>query len=125
MMTATEIELKRRPDVSSLATQAKAHLAMAELPGLVKALGKQQGGIYRTLTEQTHVLNNILKTDVNQRDWTERLHGRMDALAIEGRVTNVLLAELVAVHKSIVQEDIATSSMAIRNDAYDRVMNGE
>lgn len=118
-------DTRRRDDISTPAIQAKAMIAMAEIPDLFKTLGKQQGAIYRAINEQTAVLKDVLQTDINQRDWTERLHDRVDALAIEGRVTNVLLAELVAIHKSVVIEDTTKSSEAIRGDAYNRVLNGE
>lgn len=124
MNTTTNIQTKRREDVAPPATQARAQMAMAEIPELFKTLGKQQGAIFRAINEQTAVIKDQLKMNTNQRDWTERLHDRIDALAIEGRVTNMLLAELVAVHKSIVKEDITESSEAIRGDAYTRVMNG-
>lgn len=125
MNTPTNIQTKRREEVATPATQARAQMAMAEIPELFKTLGKQQASIYRAINEQTAVIKDQLTTTINQRDWTERLHDRVGALAVEGRVTNVLLAELVALHKSIVKEDITESSEAIRSDAYDRVLNGE
>lgn len=126
MQPVTNIQTKsRHRGEPSLSTEARNKLVIAELPELFKTFGKQNAAVHRAIKEQTAILQNQLTIQVNQRDWTERLHERMDAMTIESRVTNVLLAELVAVHKSVVSENIELSREAIRNDAYNRVLNGE
>lgn len=114
----------RREAVASTANQMKSQTVLADLPELFKTLGKQQRAVYHAINEQTGVLKNQLSTNINERDWIARLHDRVDTVAIEGRVTNVLLAELVSIHKSITT-DTPQDSEAIRADAYNRVLNGE
>lgn len=126
MNPATDINTKRQQssEKGSAAMQLRSQMIVAELPDLFKKLGKQNQAVFTAIKEQTAVVENQLKTEINQRDWTERLHGRLDALAIEGRVTNMLLAELVAAHKTMAGT-IEHSSEHIRSQAYNRALNGE
>lgn len=126
MQPVIDIQTKsKRRGESSMAAEARNALAIAELPEMFKTFGKQNAAVHRAIKEQTAILQNQLTIQVNQRDWTERLHERMDAIAIESRVTNVLLAQLVAIHKSVVVENIDSRQEDIRSDAYHRVLNGE
>lgn len=118
------IHTPRREGATSTANHVKSQMVLADLPELFKTLGKQQRAVHQAINEQTGILKNQLTTHINERDWVARLHDRVDAVAIEGRVTNVLLAELVSIHKSITN-DTQQDSEAIRADAYNRVLNGE
>lgn len=98
---------------------------MSAMPALFEALKKQNTAIYKAIKDQNKLLEKQLTTEENNRDWTERVHERMDALAVETRVTNYLLSELVAVHKSMITSSVESEREHIRGDAYRRILNGE
>lgn len=98
---------------------------LADMPVLFDTLKKQNTGIYKLLKEQNEMIGKKLATDQSNHDWTERVQDRIDALAVETRVTNYLLAELVAVHKSMLTANIDAERDVIRNEAYNRILNGE
>jgi len=98
-------------------------------------IARQMPGILRGLHEEIKTVTDIVASseakqskqlDVAKQQalWTERLHDRMDALIAETRVTNLLLAELVALQQSVISEPVDALCEDIRHEAYVRVSNG-
>ncbi|WP_078598659.1 hypothetical protein [Evansella clarkii] len=92
-----------------------------EVSVLIKGIQKQVS----LAKEQVASSQKQLEASKAQLQWLELIHDRLDTVATESRVTNMLLAELVALHQSIVKDDTNEARDAIRNDAYHRVRNGE
>lgn len=65
------------------------------------------------------------KVQTAQLHLLERVHDRLEAIAVESRVTNMLLSELVAIHQSVITEDTDQARESIREEVYHRVLNAE
>lgn len=96
-----------------------------QLPTYFKAVYKQMNHLQQMAKEQLSVSKKHAAVSENELEWTKLLHDRMDSLLVESRVTNMLLAELIALQRLIIPEDTDEMREAIRNDAYNKVLNGE
>ena len=96
-----------------------------EWPVLFKSLQKQVAHMQQMVKDQTIAVRKQAQTSDTQLQWLERIHDRMDAVAVESRVTNVLLSELVALHQTVITEDTDEVREAVRHEAYRRVRNAE
>lgn len=87
-----------------------------------KSLGLEFQSINKSLDDLIQITGSSTTMD-------ERIHDRLEAIALEQRTTNILLAKLVALHESVVVErngaQIQNKSEGIRMDAYGRVLRGE
>lgn len=92
---------------------------------LFKSLQKQMAQMQQMVKEQTIASRKQVQASDTQLQYLERIHDRMDAVAVESRVTNVLLSELVALHQTVITENTDEVREAVRNDAYRRVRNAE
>lgn len=110
-------QLKRR--MSPAPSQA------GELSLSLKGLQKQMTQVQQLLKEQTIATRKQLQSSDAQRHWLERIHDRLDAATVESRVTNLLLAELVAIHQTVINDDTDEVREAVREEAYRRVRNAE
>lgn len=103
--------------------------AVAQIPQALETLSKQMASVNRMLkqhAEASRVRKEQADADAQyEAGWAERLHDRVDALLVEQRVTNVLLAELVATQKEIIRDDVTFEADQLRARAYRRVRNGE
>lgn len=103
--------------------------AVAQIPQALETLSKQMASVQRMLKQ--HAEASRLRKERSDADamheagWAERLHDRVDALLVEQRVTNMLLAELVATQKEIIRDDVTYEADQLRTRAYRRVRNGE
>lgn len=75
--------------------------------------------------EQVVANRKQAQTSEAQIHLLERIHDRLDAVAVESRVTNILLAELVAIHQTVITDDTDAVREAVREEAYRRVRNAE
>lgn len=103
----------------------QAQQAMNELPQYIRMLNKQMAVLQNIAKEQLSVAKKQAATEQCRVEWMERLHDRMDSLIVESRVTNMLLSELIALQRLVLPEDTDESREAIRNDVYNRILNGE
>lgn len=103
----------------------QAQQVMNELPQCIRMLNKQMAVLQNIAKEQLSIAEKQATTEQRHVEWTERLYDRMDSLIVESRVTNMLLSELIALQRLILPEDTDESREAIRNDAYNRILNGE
>ncbi|MCR6108570.1 hypothetical protein HXA34_19980 [Salipaludibacillus agaradhaerens] len=92
-----------------------------ELSVLTKWLRRQTN----LIKDQTTTSQKQVEMSNSQLQWLELIHDRLDTVAMESRVTNMLLAELVALHQLVVSDDTNEARDAIRNDVYQRVRNAE
>lgn len=113
-------ELESRKSVQTPTQQ----MVLAQLPELFTALSKQMTSVQKMMKYEIDLDEKALRLAKGQQDWTERVHDRLDALTMETRVTNMLLADLVATHKAILSEDTGAAADAIREAAYRRVLTG-
>lgn len=96
-----------------------------DLPVLLKGVQKQMTQMNQLVKEQTVASRKQAHASDVQLQWLERIHDRLDTIAVENRVTNLLLSELVALNRSIITEETDELREEIRNDAYGRVLNAE
>lgn len=89
-----------------------------EMPVWLKGLQKQMAQIQQVNVTQVQAHNAQLQ-------WMERIHDRLDTIAVETRVSNLLLSELIALHQTVITEETDETRDAVRNEAYQRVRNAE
>ncbi|MGX1195830.1 hypothetical protein [Metabacillus sp. SLBN-84] len=111
-------EMKKR--IAPAKPQAKPQAA--DLSVLLKGLQKQMAQTHQLMKAQAEA--NQKMSDV-QIHWMERIHDRLDAVAVESRVTNMLLSELVAIHQTVITDDTDGTREAVRHEAYHRIRNAE
>lgn len=92
---------------------------------LFKGMQKQMAQMQLLMKEQTIAARKQAQASDAQLQWLERVHDRLDTVAVESRVTNMLLSELVALHQTVITEDTDEVREAVRNEAYHRVRNAE
>lgn len=131
MTSITEIrERQRRVDEAKQSfgqTQqsfAQSQQALAALPEALKRLSRQVGGIRQTIDANHEVSAGTLDVLAQTCVWVERVYDRLDDLTAEQRVTNQLLAELVAVQKSVIQEDVTREQGIVLREAHHRALGG-
>lgn len=131
MTSITEIrERQRRVDEAKQSfgqTQqsfAQSQQALAALPEALKRLSRQVGGIRQTIDANQEVSAGTLDVLAQTCVWVERVYDRLDDLTAEQRVTNQLLAELVAVQKSVIQDDVTREQDIVLRQAHKRALGG-
>lgn len=112
-------------DVSELKKNMRPSPEAPDLPVLLKGVHKQMAQMNQLLKEQTVASRKEAHASDVQLQWLERIHDRLDTIAVENRVTNLLLSELVALNRSIITEETDELREEIRNDVYHRVLNAE
>lgn len=121
--------LNRTPTVLTPAGKRKpSHQVMQEMS---QAMVKQNKSLIRELKRMSKDINVSSKTSKQILMTGERIHDRLDSLIIEQRTTNILLAQLVSGHNSVMSDDTLEridrekNAETIRYLAYDRVLRGE
>jgi hypothetical protein len=92
---------------------------------VVKGLQKQMAQVQQLIKEQTALTRKQVQASGVQHHWLERIHDRLDAVSVESRVTNMLLAELVSIHQTVITDNTDEVREAVREEAYRRVRNAE
>lgn len=110
-------ELKRR--------KIPAPSQAGDLSLLLKGLQKQMSQVQQLVKEQTIATRKQVHSSDSERHLMERIHDRLDAMSVESRVTNMLLAELVAIHQTIITVETDEVRESVREEAYRRVRNAE
>lgn len=103
---------------------AQSQQALAALPEALKKLSRQVGGIRQTIDANQEVSAGTLDVLAQTCVWVERVYDRLDDLTAEQRVTNQLLAELVAVQKSVIQDDVTREQDIVLRQAHKRALGG-
>lgn len=122
MSNITQMTNKQRNRPSAALTPQQ---MATDLPKVVKALQKQNISLQRLIQEQAEVSKMQLEATKGQMQVLDRIHDRLDTLAIESRVTNLLLSEMVAIHQTVINNDTDEKRENIRADAYNRILNAE
>lgn len=121
--------LNRTPTViTSKGKRKPSHQVMQEMS---EAMVKQNKALIRELRRMSKDMDVTSKSSNQIAVTGERIHDRLDTLIVEQRTTNILLAQLVSGHNSVMSDDpldrIDRDKQAetIRFRAYDRVLRGE
>ncbi|MGC6589063.1 hypothetical protein ACPV3A_29480 [Paenibacillus sp. Dod16] len=105
---------KQRASLPSYASQQQ---LIAEIPLLIQSMRKQTALFQQMSKNQvilsTHQLNAINK----QNELSERLLETVDELSKDTKVTNLLLSELIAIHRTVVSDDTDAQREFILGDA--------
>lgn len=125
MTNVSDLKQEQRRGAIHESPFAKSQQMIKELPAMFQGMQKQMVGLQRIMKEQVSVSQKQSDLLQNEHDLMERVHDRLDALAVESRVTNLLLAELVAVQQSVIHDDVTDEREAIRADVYNKILNGE
>lgn len=115
MHNVSELKKKRLP----------AHSSAGDGSMQLKVLQKQMAQMQQFVKEQVVTTRKLVQASESQNQWLERIHDRLDAVAVESRVTNMLLSELVSLHQTVITEDTDEAREAVRNEAYLRIRNAE
>lgn len=113
---------KRGGDLSSFARNQQ---MQAQMPQYLKQMTKQLATLQSITKEQYNLLKKQTAQSQSEIHWMEQIHDRLDSLIVESRVTNLLLAELIALQRVVIPEETDGNREAVRNDAYRRILNGE
>lgn len=120
---------QRRGNATEMQRKADAQRVLLEIPEALGAISSQVGRMHRMLAQHADMqlaqARRVAEEQAYEAGWAERVHDRLDALLVESRTTNHLLAELVAIQKSIITDDTFVARRDIKADAYARILNGE
>lgn len=103
----------------------KTQQLLTELPAMLQQMQEQSIGLQKSIKWQVSQMGKQSTLAESQYELVNRVYDRIDALTVETRVTNVLLAELVAIHKSVVSDTNNAERERVRNDAYETVLSGQ
>lgn len=95
---------------------------------VVLSLPKQNKNMISELRKITRELEKLNTRELNKNIAISRLHDRFESSLLEQRTTNILLAEMVALHNSVVNinpNELAQRAEMHRVNAYTRSLNGE
>lgn len=110
---------------AELPTFAKQQQLIAEIPSIIQSMRKQtalfQQMTKNQMTLSTHQLNAINK----QNHLTEQLLHKVHELSNDTKVTNLLLSELIAIHRTVISDDTDAQGEFILGDAQRRVGKGK
>lgn len=106
---------------AALPTYAGQQQLIAEVPLIIQSMRKQTA-LFQQMTKNqmvlsTHQLNAINK----QNHLAERLLDKVDELSNDTKVTNFLLSELIAIHRTVISDDTDAQREFILGDAQRRV----
>ena len=118
---------QRKPDRKPAPAPSfgKTQQLLTELPAMLQQMQEQSIGLQKSIKWQVNQMSKQSTLAESQYELTNRVYDRIDALTAETRVTNVLLAELVAIHKSVVSDTNNAERERVRQDAYATVLNGQ
>jgi len=126
-MTLPKISLPRRDTGRSpsplqdelKSPHKKQQQLLTDLPKALQQLQKQSVDTQRAVSEQVGILSQQQQISEQQLELTKRMIDQLDRLTLETRVTNVLLAELVAIHQSVVPGTEDIQRAIVRQAAYE------
>ncbi len=102
------------------------HQVMQELS---ESLVKQNRELVSVMGSMSKSIERMAAESAKDSMTSERIHDRLESLTLEQRATNMLLAQLVAYHESVVvnnnQATLNNRAELIRTDTYGRVLSGE
>lgn len=94
-----------------------------------ESMVKQNKVLIREIDSMSKAVDNMSKRSRSDSLMNERIHDRLESLILEQRTTNILLSQMVSMHKVVMgnesQAKINNTSESIRSEAYHRVLNGE
>lgn len=94
-----------------------------------ESMVKQNKVLIREIDSMSKAVDNMSKRSRSDSLMNERIHDRLESLILEQRTTNILLSQMVSMHKVVMgnesQAKINNTSESIRSEAYNRVLNGE
>ena len=95
---------------------------------VVLSLPKQNNNMISELRKITRELEILNARELKNNIAISRIHDRFESSLLEQRTTNILLAEMVALHSSVLNLDpnmLAQQAEMHRMNAYNRSLNGE
>jgi len=107
---------------------AQTQQLLVDMPKMLKHMEQQNDEVQRLLKRQVQMMQKQTDITSSTVSMLGLVSDRLDTLAVENKVTNLLLSELVAIHQTIVHDssnEIAEKRDVIRNYAYMTVLNGE
>ncbi|KQY83679.1 hypothetical protein ASD24_29630 [Paenibacillus sp. Root52] len=78
---------------------------IAQFPLIIKNMHKQTALFQQVMKGQMNISVNQLNAINKQINLSERLLHKVDELARETKITNILLADLIAIHRTVVADD--------------------
>lgn len=114
-----------RREVQTHMTFGQMQQLVLTLPKAMDKLQEQTKQIEKDIKQELAIIQAQTKLSEQSISLLELVHDRLDALAIESRVTNVLLAELVAIHQTMITDDTEPLQEIIRHQAYTKVLSAQ
>ncbi|MCL6663493.1 hypothetical protein [Paenibacillus amylolyticus] len=98
---------------------------ISEIPMIIKGM-QRQTVLFQQMTKNQMALSSHQLDAINkQNHLTERLLHKVDELSKDTKVTNLLLSELIAIHRTVISDDTDSQRDFILRDAQRRVAKGK
>ena len=110
-------EIKR----GGLPTFADQQKLIAEFPSIIQSMRKQTSLFHQMTKNQTVLTTHQLNAITKQNELTERLLHKVEELSKDSKVTNLLISELIAIHRTVISDDTDGQRDFILGDAQRRV----
>jgi 5,10-methylene-tetrahydrofolate dehydrogenase/methenyl tetrahydrofolate cyclohydrolase len=98
---------------------------MAEFPAILRGMRKQTAILQQMTKNQLALSSHQLEAIHKQNNITERLLHKVDELSKDTKVTNLLLSELIAIHRTVISDETDGQRDFILGDAQRRVNKGK
>lgn len=121
---STILDIREKKGQGERVSFGQSQQALADLPASMRTLTKSVQSVRRMLEQGREVSAGTLDVLAETCVWVERIYDRLDDLTAEQRVTNQLLAELVAVQKSVIQDDVRVERDSALAEARHRALGG-
>lgn len=112
----------KRKGLPSFAEQQQ---LMAEFPAILRGMRKQTAILQQMTKNQMALSSHQLEAIHKQNYIAERLLHKVDELSQDTKVTNLLLSELIAIHRTVVSDDTDGQRDFILGEAQRRVKKGK
>ncbi|MEW4425950.1 hypothetical protein AB1I68_00485 [Paenibacillus pabuli] len=106
---------------SGLPSFADQQQFMAEFPAILKSIRKQTALLQQMTKNQMALSSHQLEAIHKQNYISERLLHKVDELSKDTKVTNLLLSELIAIHRTVISDDTDGQRDFILGQAQRRV----
>ena len=98
--------------------------AMRDMPRALDDMSDRLAQLEQTMERQVKLQQRQVHVQTQQHKALMLLHDRLDTLETEQKVTNLLLADLVSLHRSVGFDSSDAKVADVREDAYGQILNG-
>lgn len=108
-----------------LPTFADQQQLIAAFPSIIQSMRKQTALFQQMSKNQMALSTQQLEAINKQNHLTEQLLHKVEELSTDSKITNLLLSELIAIHRTVISDDTDGQRDFILGDAQRRVEKGK